>query len=303
MVSFSWASEAATTLSQSLSKPPVENEPMEVHTTWGVGGVAALMVEATTVDEVNAITEASSRFNAPMRVIGCGSNLLVAEAGYPGIVLRLSGAFRDIEVQPEGIVRAGAGARLPRLSDIAAKAGLSGIEFGVGIPGTVGGAVKMNAGAHGADTKSILASATWIDTGTSMVHTGIPDLGYRSSSIGTGDILIESTFRMQQGDKEVIEDTMAEYCRMRRARQPLGRTAGSVFRNPSGDSAGRLIEAVGAKGLRIGGAIVSEKHANFFLNTDDATPSDIESLINEVSDRVHSEFGVRLRLEVELLGF
>ncbi len=303
MASFSWATEAAATLGDSLSKPPVESEPLDVHTTWGVGGVAALMVEATTANEVKAVTEASHRFKVPMRVIGCGSNLLVSEQGYVGIVLRLSGALRDVEVLPEGVVRAGAGARLPRLSDIAAKAGLTGAEFGCGIPGTVGGAVKMNAGAHGADTKSILASATWIDAETSTVHTGIPELGYRSSSIGTGDILIESTFRMQQGDKDAIEDTMAEYCRMRRASQPLGRTAGSVFRNPSGDSAGRLIEAVGAKGLRIGGAIVSDKHANFFLNTDDATPSDIESLINEVSDRVHSEFGVRLQLEVELLGF
>jgi UDP-N-acetylenolpyruvoylglucosamine reductase len=244
----------------------------------------------------------------PVGVIGSGSNLLVADDGFHGLAIKLDGGLATIEREGELLV-CGAGARLPTAASRAAGFGLSGIEFGVNIPGTVGGAVRMNANAYGGQLARVLE---WVEVATARgsARRAPQDLGftYRDSNLKTGEVVSRAGFRLRPGDPAEIRATMAEMRRRRHEAQPKGiKTFGSTFKNPEderaeGRSAGQLLEAAGCRGLRHGGARFSEKHANFVENFDGATTADVLELMAAGRRRVHERFGVVLEPEVQVLG-
>jgi UDP-N-acetylmuramate dehydrogenase len=284
-------------------------------TTYRVGGRAAVFVRATSVDELGAVARAAQQSGLPVLVVGRGSNLLVADAGFAGLTVTLAGGpFSAIEIgpgpAPAVMVRAGAAVDMPVLARQTAAAGLTGLEWAVGIPGSVGGAVRMNAGGHGADVRASLTSCLWMDlyTGQVDVHqAGELSFGYRRSAVEAHHVVISAEFGLDRGDRERSEETIREIVRWRREHQPGGQNAGSVFTNPAGDpphnSAGWLLEAVGLKGHRHGRAMVSEKHANFIQADPGGSADDVVVLMIEMQRRVEERFGVRLHAEVKLVGF
>jgi UDP-N-acetylenolpyruvoylglucosamine reductase len=241
-------------------------------------------------------------------VVGSGSNLLIADAGFRGLVIKLDGSLAAIAQDGRRLL-CGGGARLPQAAAFAARAGLSGLEFGVNIPGTVGGAVKMNANAYGGDLARVLE---WVDLTTSTgTQRRAPDqLGfrYRGSNLGPGEIVARASFALSDAEPESVKATLADMRSARRAAQPSGiKTFGSTFKNPDdpraeGRSAGVLLDEAGCRGLTVGGAGFSEKHANFVENTGDATTADVIALMGEGRRRVRERFGVELEPEVQLLG-
>ena len=241
-------------------------------------------------------------------LIGSGSNLLVADDGFHGLALKLDGDLATIEREGERVL-CGGGARLPSAAAKAAGWGLSGLEFGINIPGTAGGAVRMNANAYGGELGRVL---DWVEVATAAgVERRVPaDLGftYRHSNLRPGEVVARASFRLRPGDPDEIRATLAEMRRRRREAQPSGiKTFGSTFKNPEderaeGRSAGQLLEAAGCRGLRHGGARFSEKHANFVENDRDATTADVLELMAEGRRRVHERFGVELEPEVQVLG-
>ncbi len=275
-------------------------------TTYRVGGPAALLLRADSDDDLELARQAVAASGIPVLVVGRGSNLLVADAGFPGLVLTLGEKFATIDLDVgRTTARAGAGASLPVLARRSAAAGLSGLEWAVGVPGSVGGGVRMNAGGHGSEIKGTLRRA-WIfdlETGPVEVDAADLDLGYRRSSVGPHQIVTAAEFGLVAGSRETAEATIAAIVRWRRDNQPGGANAGSVFTNPPGDSAGRLIEAAGCKGLRRGSAFVSPKHANFFQVDDHGRAADVLALMDEVRTMVQRTAGVVLETEVRLVGF
>ncbi len=252
----------------------------------------------------------------PLLAIGRGSNLLVADAGFAGLALVLEGEFERVELGPDrpggpgsgvDVVRAGGAVALPVLARRTAAAGLGGLEFYVGIPGSVGGAVRMNAGGHGRETVDVLVSAEVIDLAGTDVPTTRPvaelGFGYRRSSLTATELVTGASFRVGRAAVEECEAALGEIVRWRREHQPGGANAGSVFSNPPDDSAGRIIDAAGCKGLRVGGAVVSPKHANFFQAEAGATADDVRRLVLEVQRRVFDATGVRLVPELRMVGF
>ena len=244
----------------------------------------------------------------PLLVVGRGSNLLVADRGFVGLAVVLVGDFERVGLDAApGIVSAGAGVPLPVLARRAAGAGRSGLEFFVGIPGSVGGAVRMNAGGHGRETAEVLVQARIVDlAGTGDEQTRTPAqlaLGYRRSALGPAEIVTGAEFRVEPAPADECERAIAEIVRWRREHQPGGANGGSVFRNPPGDSAGRIIDAAGLKGHRVGGAFVSPKHANFFQADPGATADDVYRLIRDVRQRVQDAGGIILEPELRLVGF
>jgi UDP-N-acetylmuramate dehydrogenase len=240
--------------------------------------------------------------------VGSGSNLLVADAGYRGLVLKLDGSLSTIEQDGRRLL-CGGGARLPQAAARAARAGLSGLEFGVNIPGTVGGAVKMNANAYGGDLSRVLE---WVEIATpdGTVRRSPAELGfsYRRSNLGPREIVARSSFALEPADPDRVKATLAEMRAARKAAQPSGiKTFGSTFENPDdpraeGRSAGVLLDQAGCRGLTVGGARFSEKHANFVENPGDATTADVIALMAEGKRRVRERFGVELEAEVQFLG-
>jgi UDP-N-acetylmuramate dehydrogenase len=241
-------------------------------------------------------------------VVGSGSNLLVADDGFRGLVIKLDGELARIERDGDRL-RCGGGARLPRASAFAAGEGLSGLEFGVNIPGTVGGAVRMNANAYGGDLARVLE---WVDVATPAgTERRAPDrlgFAYRSSNLGPRDVVARVSFALEPADPDAVKATLADMRRRRREAQPSGiKTFGSTFKNPDdpraqGRSAGVLLDAAGCRGLEVGGARFSDKHANFVENRGDATTADVVALMAEGRRRVRERFGVALEPEVQLLG-
>ncbi|MFP5316952.1 MAG: UDP-N-acetylmuramate dehydrogenase [Acidimicrobiia bacterium] len=281
------------------------DEPLGPLTTYRVGGPAALYVEATGEDDLVAVAEAVAASGLPVLVVGRGSNLLVADAGFPGIALALGDGFETIEV--DGLtVRAGGAVALPVLARRTAAAGLTGLEWAVGVPGSVGGGVRMNAGGHGSDMSRSLASARVFDlaagTAAERPAAGL-SFAYRRSAIGPTDVVVAATFHLAAGDRETSEAEVAEIVRWRREHQPGGPNAGSVFTNPPGDAAGRLIEAAGLKGHRVGSAAVSTKHANFIQADSGGRADDVRTLMVVVQERVLQHAGVHLHPEVHLVGY
>jgi UDP-N-acetylmuramate dehydrogenase len=283
--------------------------------TYRVGGPVAVLVRARDVDALTAVAAVAQRHRPRLLVIGRGSNLLMSDAGFSGLVVVLEGEFEAIDLPAGGAggqkspLRAGGAVPLPVLARRAAGAGLAGLEFFVGIPGSVGGAVRMNAGGHGRETVEVLQRA-WVldlldDTRNVAARartTGDLDLGYRHSNLRASEVVTAAEFTVTPDHTDACEARVAEIVRWRREHQPGGQNAGSVFRNPPGDSAGRLIDAAGLKGLRVGAAVVSDKHANFFQAEAGATARDVIDLVAEVQRRVAEATGVELVPELHLVG-
>jgi UDP-N-acetylmuramate dehydrogenase len=272
--------------------------------TYRCGGPLAVLVRATSPDDLVAIA-AELTAETDVLVVGRGSNLLVADRGFDGVAITLTGTFEQVDISGD-TVDAGGAVALPVLARRSAAAGLAGLEFFVGIPGSVGGAVRMNAGGHGADTSEVIRSARVVELDTATVRTltaGELDFGFRRSAIGRRDVVTGAVFAATPEDPDACGARIDEIVRWRREHQPGGQNAGSVFKNPPGDAAGRLVEASGAKGLRVGGAVVSEKHANFFVAEPGARAADVFALVQEVRALVESRQGVRLEPELKLVGF
>ncbi len=279
-------------------------------TTYRLGGPIAVVVRVLDEAGLVAVAAELARTPLPVLVVGRGSNLLVADEGYFGVGVVLGGAFEALEIDVDaGVARAGGAVALPVLARRAAAAGLGGLEFLVGIPGSVGGAVRMNAGGHGRETRDVLERAWLVDLASgseaSLVTRSAEDLelSYRHSNVRSTDVVVRAELRGHADAAEACSARVDEIVRWRREHQPGGANAGSVFRNPPGDAAGRLIDAVGLKGLAVGGAMVSDKHANFFQAGADATAADIHGLVREVRERVAASTGVCLEPELQMVGF
>ena len=298
----SGALERAATLLGDLAGRDVPLGPL---TTYRVGGAAALFVAAASVDDLIATAKAVAATGVPTLVVGKGSNLLVADAGFAGVAVVLGEAFTSVAVDGAR-VRAGGAALLPLVARRTVKAGLTGFEWAVGVPGSIGGAVRMNAGGHGSDMAASLVDARVVDLASGddrRVPAADLDLSYRHSAIGPSQVVVDATLALAAGDRATGERTLSEIVAWRRANQPGGQNAGSVFTNPPGDSAGRLIDEAGCKGLRVGTASVSTKHANFFQADAGGSADDVVRLMDEVRRRVEARTGVDLHAETRLVGF
>jgi UDP-N-acetylmuramate dehydrogenase len=275
-------------------------------TTYRVGGPSALFVEASSVDDLWRVAEAVAETGLPTLVVGKGSNLLVADAGFPGVAVMLGAAFAEIAVDGTR-VEAGGAVALPVAARRTVRWGLSGFEWAVGVPGSIGGAVRMNAGGHGSDMAASLIAARVVDLTRPGSNTVLPaaqlELGYRRSAVAPHHVVVLATLGLQPGDRAAGEREIAEIVAWRRANQPGGQNAGSVFTNPPDDSAGRLIDAAGCKGLRLGSAEVSPKHANFFQADAGGSADDVRALMEVVRRRVREHSGVDLHPETRLQGF
>jgi UDP-N-acetylmuramate dehydrogenase len=263
------------------------------------------VIDVTTSDQLDEIATVTAETGTPVLVLGKGSNLLVADAGFDGIAVVLGEAFADLAVEGTA-VRAGGMAALPVLARQSAAAGLTGLEWAVGVPGSVGGGVRMNAGGHGSDIAATLRQIDVLDLATAqrrLVPTDQLGLGYRSSNLTAHQVVVEAWFDLRPGDAQAGQEEIAEIVRWRREHQPGGANAGSVFQNPPGDSAGRLIDAAGAKGLRVGTAEVSDKHANFIQVDDGGSADDVYRLMERVAAAVYESSGLRLAPETRLVGF
>ena len=275
--------------------------------TYRVGGDASLFVEPTSVAELELIHEAVEASGCETLVVGKGSNLLVSDAGFCGIAVHLGAAFEEITIDGDAAtVTAGASALLPVVARKSAAAGLTGFEWAVGVPGSIGGAVRMNAGGHGSDMAASLVKASVFDfaaggpTEWTVAELGF---GYRESALGSSQIVLYAELQLAAGDSDASTAEISDIVRWRREHQPGGQNAGSVFTNPPDDSAGRLIDSLGLKGFRVGTAEVSTKHANFIQADADGSADDVHALIREVRLRVATATGIELEVENRLIGF
>ena len=301
----SWRGKAE--LDWLLSLPGVQRErPLARHTSFNIGGTAEFFVEARTVADLERIVEGAERRGIPHLVLGAGTNLLVADRGVEGLVLRCAARAHQVE---GSTVRAEAGLKMMRLARVAADAGLTGLEFAIGIPGTVGGAVYQDAGCWGKEVRDVISGAEGFVPGRGPVRWAPADLelGYRTSAFRDGHlkgaVITAASFGLAPGDGKASRRAMAELTTERNRTQPVkSLNCGSVFRNPPGDSAGRLVEGAGMKGAREGAAHVSEHHANFIVNDGGATAADVRRLIDRVREAVRLHFGVDLEPEVEMVG-
>jgi UDP-N-acetylmuramate dehydrogenase len=295
--------DAAAEILGDLARRDVPIGPM---TTYRVGGAAALFVELTDAAAVAAVKDAVTATEIAVLVVGKGSNLLVADRGFDGLALILGGTYAEVELLDGERVRAGGAVSLPVLARRTAAASLTGFEWAVGVPGSVGGAVRMNAGGHGSDMSQCLTHYVFADLrGGPDGEANVDALqySYRHSSIEAHQVVLLAELQLAPGDRATSEAEIAEIVRWRREHQPGGQNAGSVFTNPEGDSAGRLIEAAGLKGHRRGSAYVSPKHANFFQADEGGSADDVRGLIEEVQQRVEQETGTRLVPELRMVGW
>ena len=282
-----------------------QNEPMSAHTTFQIGGPADLLVIPESEDAFSRLIKLCREEAVPMMVMGAGSNLLVSDKGIDGVVVKLSQAFDFVTISGTEIV-CGAATSLAKLAKHAQRAGLSGLEFASGIPGNVGGAIFMNAGAYGGEMKDVVTETTYLDEqGKQKTLCGdCHQFGYRHSAFSDGKKYIVSA-KMQLSPKAPAEilETMRDLNARRKEKQPLEKpSAGSTFKRPEGYFAGKLIEDAGLKGARVGGASVSEKHAGFVVNDKGATCADVIGLIEHVQETVMQKFGVKLEPEVRVIG-
>lgn len=283
----------------------LEEEPMDRHTTFKVGGPAACFLQVSSAEQLAATTKYLNQTGQEYFVLGNGSNLLVSDKGYQGVILQIGQKMS--EVSEEGtLVRAQAGATMAKAARAAMELGLEGLEFASGIPGTVGGGAVMNAGAYGGEMKQVVETVTVLapDGSIMVLNNGDMEFGYRTSAIkNRGFIVLEVAFRLREGDREAVKSRMEELAAKRREKQPLSYpSAGSTFKRPEGHFAGKLIMDAGLRGRRLGGAQVSEKHCGFLVNAGGATAQDIYDLMEEIKERVYNAFEVRLEPEVILLG-
>ena len=301
----SWRSK--TSLAWLRSLPTVkEDEPLASRTSFGIGGPAEFFVELARPEAIEKAIEGCRERSIPYLLLGAGTNLLIADRGIDGLVVRV--VNRDHQIDGTR-VRAGAGLKMMRLARIVADANLRGFEFAIGVPGTVGGAVYQDAGCWGKELREVLVEAEGYVPGKG-VQTWTPPrlaLGYRTSALRDGDLkgalVVSATVQLQRGDGEEAKQLMAKLTRERNETQPIKtKNCGSVFKNPPGDSAGRLVQAGGLKGAREGAAVVSALHGNFIVNEGGAKADDVRRLIERVMAEVKRRFGVQLEPEVEMVG-
>ncbi|MCS5677137.1 MAG: UDP-N-acetylmuramate dehydrogenase [Actinomycetota bacterium] len=281
------------------------DHPIGPMTTYRAGGSAARFVRPVDRSELEAVAAGVASAGIPVLVVGRGSNLLVADAGFWGLVVQLGQGFEKVRTEGNRVM-AGAAVSLPVLARRTVAESLTGFEWAVGVPGSLGGAVRMNAGGHGSDMASSLVSADTVDLTTGEGrHRTLADLslGYRSSSIDKSEVVVEATIALAVGNTASGEERLAEIVRWRRENQPGGQNAGSVFTNPVGDSAGRLIDEAGLKGWRFGSASVSERHANFIQVDEGGSADDVVILMDVVARRVDEVHGIRLEPETVIVGF
>ncbi len=284
----------------------LRDEPMYKHTTFRVGGPALRYVSVNSADEVTSVMNSLKGIGADILVLGHGSNVLVSDSGYDGLVLELGQQFSDVEIDGTTI-KARAGIMLGQLAILARDSSLTGLEFAAGIPGTLGGAICMNAGAYGSEMKDVVVSATLYDadSGRTLELTNEElDLSYRHSIVkDKGYIVLSVRIKLEQADRASIDERMNDLATRRRGKQPLEYpSAGSTFKRPEGFYAGALIQESGLKGYSVGDAQVSLKHAGFIINKGHATAADIYHLIREVREKVYSDSGVMLEPEVVFVG-
>ena len=295
-------SDKAAELLGPLARRVVPIGPM---TTYRVGGDADVFVDVASDDDLRRVADVVGATGVAVLVVGRGSNLLVADGGFRGVAVRLADAFAPISIDGT-TVRAGGAVSLPVLARRTAAAALTGLEWAVGVPGSVGGAVRMNAGGHGAETSETLRRVRLVDlaAGTDdVLDVSELDLAYRHSNVGPSHVVVWAEYELAPGDAAASEAQIAEIVRWRRENQPGGQNCGSVFTNPPGDSAGRLVDAAGLKGHRVGSAFVSPKHANFIQADDGGRAADVRHLIAVVQHAVEERFGIRLVPELQMIGF
>ncbi|SKB56954.1 UDP-N-acetylmuramate dehydrogenase [Lachnospiraceae bacterium] len=281
------------------------NELMSKHTTFRVGGPADFFITPESTEELSALVRYLNLVDREYMIVGNGSNLLVGDHGYRGVIIRLGESFRKVEVDGNQIT-AGGGAMLASVAEAACASSLTGMEFAAGIPGTVGGAMVMNAGAYGSEMKDVVVSVDLMTPDGEIVRRSCEEMkfAYRRSILHRDDSSVISTvFTLKEGQQDTIRGRMNELMEMRRAKQPLNfPSAGSTFKRPEGFFAGKLIMDAGLGGYMIGGARVSEKHCGFVVNAGNATAADILDLIHEVQEKVQERFDVRLEPEVRIVG-
>lgn len=286
-----------------LIQESVELAPL---TTYKLGGPARYLADVADRDELDSVLEFARTNTESVLVLGRGSNLVVSDRGFDGLVLRLSGAFKTANLAGNGLVTAGAAMSLPALARYAVKRGRGGLEFFVGIPGSVGGAVRMNAGCHGSETVDSLDRAEIVDAsdGGSEWHVASElDLSYRYSNLADHQIVTRAAFGTVDASPDAGEELMREITRWRKSHQPGGTlNAGSVFKNPQGDAAGRIIDGLGLKGMTRGEVSVSDRHANFFVALSGATAQDVYDLVQAVRRKVEERTGITLVPELRFVG-
>ena len=302
-------------LREVVEGPVLASEPLAGYTTLKVGGPAAALVRAESPADLAAVAGVCRDLDVPWLIVGRGSNLLVADEGWPGVVVTLGRGFRGATAQDPAaaevgeavVVEAGAAEPMPILANTVAGWGLGGLEFGVAIPGSLGGAVRMNAGAHGREMREVLLAADVVRLGDGRVDTIAAEalaMSYRHTTLPDDAVVVRARLRLHRADGARLAAAMAEMRQWRRDHQPINvPSCGSVFRNPEGDSAGRLIEAAGMKGHRSGGAQVSPMHANFITVDPGSRAADVHAVILAVTEAVEQQTGVRLQPEVVLAGF
>lgn len=283
----------------------LRKEPMSRHTTFRVGGEAEYYAKIQEKSQLTVILDYLRKTEQPYFVLGNGSNILVSDKGYEGVILDLSAGLKNIEIKDKRVT-AQAGALLSTVAAKAYEAGLTGFEFAAGIPGTIGGAIVMNAGAYDGEMKQVVESVSVVnEQGETMIlDNETMEFGYRKSIIKNRPFIVtEAVLLLEEGEKEQIKSRMEELNQKRREKQPLNYpSAGSTFKRPEGHFAGKLIMDAGLRGFRIGGARVSEKHCGFVINEGNATATDVADVIDEVTERVRDKFGVTLETEIIKLG-
>ena len=282
------------------------DEPMSLHTSFRIGGNADCFCEVKTIQALKNIIAACKKFNTDYFIVGLGSNLLVSDDGIKGVVIMLSGEFDEIEQTGKNMIRCGAGVSLAGVCVFAKNNSLGGAEFAWGIPGSVGGAVYMNAGAYGGEIKDIVVSSRYLDKDGEIKELSGKehDFSYRHSAYSdSGNIILDVTFELSEKNKNEIFFLMQDTMEKRKKKQPLNRpSAGSVFKRPEGYYAAALIEQCGLKGVSIGGAQVSEKHSGIIVNNGGATAKDVKELVDHIKTVVKSKTGVELQCEIKYVG-
>ena len=300
-----WSAAAGHLAAELPESRVLAGAPLGTLSTYRVGGAAGLLVEVGSPDDLRGLAQVAAREGWKVLVVGLGSNLLVSDAGFDGVALRLGATFAVTRIDAP-VVTAGGATPLPVVARQCAAAGLGGFAWAVGVPGSVGGAVRMNAGGHGSDMSEVLQSAEIVDLATGGEWRAAREdlaLGYRRSALANSHVVAEVQLLLRPSPREREEELIREVVAWRRHNQPGGANTGSVFMNPPGDSAGRLVEAAGCKGLRIGSASVSGLHANFIQADAGGSADDVMSLMVEVAQRVEAHSGVRLHPETRFVGF
>lgn len=295
-------------LETAVGAPTKKNEPLAPHTTFRIGGPADLFVQARTMAELVETVRRARQSAVPFFVLGNGSNILVGDRGVRGLVIENHCDRWSIESSPpdRAILTAESGASLPGLANRLARLGWSGLEWAIGVPSTIGGAVVGNAGANGGSLADRLVTVTVLDASGAIRQLPKKDCGfdYRQSRFKENkrEIVLSASVELRQDDPAACIARMNEYAELRRRTQPTEPSVGSMFKNPPGDAAGRLIEQAGLKGVRIGSVEVSRVHANFFVNRGGATAGEVMALVQLVTSRVRERFGIELELEIEIVG-